>query len=60
LFYVTVPFGLLFVVGDFVATPLEKHRHSSVTLWLCWTFVRLSIPLMLVAAGVLLLAKALR
>jgi hypothetical protein len=56
---VLIPVGMLFVAGDFIATPLEKHRHSNVLLWLLWTLVRFVSPLAIVAVVTVLLVKLL-
>lgn len=39
-----LPVGLLFMLGDVLAAPFEKHRHANIYIWLVWHFLRMSVP----------------
>lgn len=44
LFWASLPFAPFFMAGDILAWPLEKHRHSSLPLWLLYTALRFAVP----------------
>ena len=55
LFVLAIPFALLFMLGDLVAKPLEKHRHKNVPVWLLWNFLRMSVVWIIGGALIVLL-----
>ena len=51
-FVLTIPFAVAMALGDILAAPLEKHRHSTFAVWLLWNMVRLGAPWAIVSAVV--------
>ena len=40
--------ALVFMLGDLLAAPLEKHRHHNLVTWLTWNLLRMSVPIALI------------
>jgi hypothetical protein len=47
LFILTLPCVIL-MVGDLLAWPIAKYRHSNLFMWLLWMFLRLSVPIAII------------
>jgi hypothetical protein len=43
-FWASLPLALFFIAGGILALPLEKHRHSSLPVWLLYTVLRFAVP----------------
>ena len=56
-FVLGVPFALLFMAGELLAWPLEKHRHRSFPIWLLWNLIRAALPTVLLFLAILLLLR---
>lgn len=55
-----MPFAILFMSGDILAAPLEKHRHSNLLVWLLWNALRMSVPIAIIFFSVFYLAKKIK
>jgi hypothetical protein len=44
LFWASMPLALFFMLGGILASPLDKHRHSSLPVWLLYTVLRFAVP----------------
>lgn len=52
LFCLTLPFGVLFMLGDLLASPFEKIRHNNLVCWLIWTLLRYSVPVAILVISI--------
>ncbi len=60
LFLIGVPFAIVFMFGEVLAAPLERHRNSNIVVWLLWNFLRMSVPIAIIIVAVFMLIRKLR
>ncbi len=58
-FVLGLPFALLFMLGDLIARPLEKHRHEHLAVWLLWNLLRHIVLIAIFAAGLYVVIREL-
>jgi hypothetical protein len=57
---ISLPFLLLFFLGEILATPLASRRHDSTAWWLLFTVVRFIGPAIIVGISIAYLIRYMR